>query len=104
MSCGDEQVSITVKQDGWSRCSSCGGDGEKDCPNLHTNPWTTEFGSYAYVWVNGQHVLRRMYTSWTGWMGAPVPKVEDRICSDCGGDGHVECSKCDGTGKIKKSY
>lgn len=104
VSCGDEQVSITVKQDGWSRCSSCGGDGEKDCPNLYTNPWTTEFGSYAYGWVNGQHVLRRMYTSWTGWMGAPVPQVEDRICSDCGGDGHVECSKCDGTGKIKKSY
>ena len=104
VSCGDEQVSITVKQDGWSRCSSCGGDGEKDCPNLYTNPWTTEFGSYAYGWVNGQHVLRRMYTSWTGWMGAPVPQVEDRICSDCGGDGHVKCSKCDGTGKIKKSY
>lgn len=66
VSCGDEQVSITVKQDGWSRCSSCGGDGEKDCPNLYKNPWTTEFGSYTYGWVNGQHVLRRMYTSWTG--------------------------------------
>lgn len=104
VSCGDEQVSITVKQDGWSKCRRCGGDGEKDCPNLYTNPWTTEFGSYAYGWVNGQHVLRRMYTSWTGWMGAPVPQVEDRICSDCGGDGHVECSKCDGTGKIKISY
>ena len=104
VSCGDEQVSITVKQDGWSKCSSCGGDGEKDCPNLYKNPWTTEFGSYAYGWVNGQHVLRRMYTSWTGWMGAPVPQVEDRICSDCGGDGRIECSKCDGTGKIKKSY
>ena len=104
VSCGDEQVSITVKQDGWISCSSCGGDGKKDCPNLYKNPWMTEFGSYAYGWVNGQHVLRRVYTSLTGWMGAPVPQVEDRICSDCGGDGHVECSICDGTGKIKKSY
>lgn len=102
--CGNEQISISVKQDGWSNCSSCGGDGERDCPNLYRNPWTTEFGSYAYGWVNGQHVLRRMYTSWTGWMGAPVPQVEDSICSDCGGDGHVKCSKCNGTGKIKKSY
>lgn len=104
VSCGDEQVSITVKQDGWSKCSSCGGDGKNACPNSYKNPWTTEFGSYAYGWVNGQHVLRRMYTSWTGWMGAPVQQVEDRICSDCGGDGNIECSKCGGNGKIKKSY
>ena len=104
VSCGDEQVSIIVKQDGWSRCSSCGGDGEKSCPNIYKYPWTNEFGSYSYAWVNGQHVLRRMYTSWTGWMGAPVPQVEDRICSDCGGDGHIECSVCDGKGKYKVSY
>ena len=104
VSCGDEQVSIIVKQDGWSRCSSCGGDGEKSCPNIYKYPWTNEFGSYSYAWVNGQHVLRRMYTSWTGWMGAPVPQVEDRICSDCGGDGHIECSVCDGKGKYEVSY
>ena len=104
VSCGDEQISITVKQDGWSKCTSCGGDGEKPCPNTYVYPWTNETGTYGYTWVNGRHVLQRMYTSWTGWMGAPVPQVENRSCSACGGSGVVECSTCKGTGKIKKSY
>lgn len=104
VNCGDEQVSITVGQDGWVDCSNCGGDGDVNCPNLYAYPWANELGYFFYCWVDGQHVLRRSYTSWTGWMGAPVPQVEDRICSDCGGDGRVECSECGGNGKIKKSY
>lgn len=102
VSCGDEQVSIMVKQDGWSKCSSCGGDGKKSCPNLYKSPWTTEFGTYMYTWSNGRHVVRRGYTEWTPW--GPMPQISESECSSCDGEGHYECSKCDGTGKIKKSY
>lgn len=100
--CGNEQISINVKQKGWKKCNTCGGNGTYACPMLNTTPWTTQFGSYMYTWENGRHVLRRGYTSWTAW--GPVPKVEDTICSYCDGKGHIDCEECKGKGKIKTSY
>lgn len=104
VSCGNEKLSIKVTQNGWTSCGECGGDGKKECSNLYVNPWNTEFGSYAYGWVNGNHVLRRVYTSWTGWMGAPELKTQVKTCEICDGKGYVKCSMCDGTGKIEESY
>ena len=102
--CGNEKLSIKVTQNGWTSCGKCGGDGKKECSNLYVNPWNTEFGSYAYGWVNGNHVLRRVYTSWTGWMGAPELKTQVKTCEICDGKGYVKCSTCDGIGKIEESY
>lgn len=102
VSCGNEQISVTVKQDGWSKCRRCGGDGVTACPNLYTNPWSNSFGTYMYTWSNGRHVIRRGYTEWTPW--GPMPQVSESECSSCDGDGHNECSTCDGEGKIIESY
>lgn len=103
VSCGDEQLSITVKQDGWEICRRCGGSKELDCPNLYIQPWMTEFGHYIYMWDNGRHILRRAYTEWHQY-APPEPKIDDSDCSVCEGDGKIECPNCEGRGKIKKTY
>lgn len=98
--CGTEETSITVRQDGWETCPKCNGKGERDCPNYYKS-WSTEFGAYSYIWVNNTHTLRRLYTVWQ--YGMPVPACDDKTCEACGGDGRIECSKCNGYGKIVKT-
>ena len=100
--CGDSQLVITAKQAGWKKCSRCDGTGEIDCPNA--GQWANGLEMWMYGWVNGRHVLRHVYSTYTGWMGAPVPQYDDSICSKCDGDGTIECTACDGKGKIKESY
>ena len=51
VSCGDEQVSITVKQDGWSKCRRCGGEGEISCPK--NGQMNLPYWSFQYE--NGTH-------------------------------------------------
>ena len=100
VSCGGRSDEILVTQDGWTKCSNCGGDGYVNCPK--SGYWVNQFGGWMYMWDNGRHILRHTYTSWAS--GIPVPAKEDSECSECGGDGQVRCGKCNGSGKIKKSF
>ena len=86
--CGDEQISITVKQDGWTTCWNCGGHGRFQCqyPGL----WGA--GGYHYV----QDFVINNYTG----MGSYVYKP----CPNCGGYGTIKCSQCNGEGRIKDTY
>lgn len=86
--CGDEQISITVKQDGWTTCWNCGGHGRFQC----SYPGLWGAGGYHYV----QEFVMNYYTGMGNYVYNP--------CPNCGGSGTIKCSKCDGTGKIKKSY
>lgn len=86
--CGDEQISITVKQDGWTTCWNCGGHGRFQCqyPGL----WGA--GGYHYV----QDFVINNYTGMGSYVYNP--------CPNCGGSGTIKCSQCDGTGRKKSVY
>lgn len=86
--CGDEQISITVKQDGWTTCWNCGGHGRFQCqyPGL----WGA--GGYHYV----QNFVINNYTGMGSYVYNP--------CPNCGGFGTIKCSQCDGTGRKKSTY
>lgn len=86
--CGDEQISITVKQDGWTTCWNCGGHGRFQCqyPGL----WGA--GGYHYV----QNFVINNYTGMGSYVYNP--------CPNCGGSGTIKCSQCDGTGRKKSTY
>lgn len=86
--CGDEQISITVKQDGWTTCWNCGGHGRFQCqyPGL----WGA--GGYHYV----QDFVINSYTGMGSYVYNPCPY--------CGGSGTIKCSQCDGTGRKKSTY
>lgn len=90
--CGGEHLSITVKQDGWESCSSCNGSGYVDC----YGGWITMYGGRV-------HTQQRMTYNWDAW-GNMYPYWVTDNCSVCGGDGRIECSRCHGKGKFKKSY
>lgn len=90
--CGGEHLSITVKQDGWETCSRCDGSGYVDC----NGGWITMYGGRI-------HTQQRMVYNWDAW-GNMYPYVVTDKCSACGGDGQIECSRCHGKGKTKKSY
>lgn len=96
VSCGDEQVSIIVKQDGWSKCRRCGGDGELDCPNNGRG----NFPQWEFQYKNGIHY----YVEWPMAMGIAAHMKRYERCKACGGSGHIECPDCDGEGKSYKSY
>lgn len=96
VSCGDEQVSITVKQDGWSKCRRCGGDGELDCPNNGRG----NFPQWVFQYENGIHY----YIEWPMAMGIAAHMKRYERCKTCGGSGYIECPDCDGEGKSYKSY
>ena len=96
VSCGDEQVSITVKQDGWSKCRRCGGDGELDCPNNGRG----NFPQWEFQYKNGIHY----YVEWPMAMGIAAHMKRYERCKACGGSGYIECPDCDGEGKSYKSY
>ena len=76
--CGDEQFSITVKQDGWTYCWTCRGRGKIQCQ---------AFG----FWPNGYHYVQ-------DYRGYYFP------CPDCGGSGTVDCFNCGGRGRIESTY
>lgn len=86
--CGDEQISITVKQDGWTTCWNCGGHGRFQCqyPGL----WGA--GGYHYV----QDFVINNYTGMGSYVYNP--------CPNCGGSGTIKCSQCNGTGRKKSTY
>lgn len=86
--CGDEQISIAVKQDGWTTCWNCGGHGRFQCqyPGL----WGA--GGYHYV----QDFVINSYTGMGSYVYNP--------CPNCGGSGTIKCSQCDGTGRKKSTY
>lgn len=98
--CGEEQISIKVGQDGWIKCKSCGGDGSKFCQGKRMKE--ADGGVSLIIYENGEHILRRVYTSWVG--GKPFLQQEDSACPYCGGDGKTECSECTGVGKIMVKY
>ena len=86
--CGDEQCTITVKQDGWTTCWNCGGHGRLQCqyPGL----WGA--GGYHYV----QDFVINYYTGMGSYVYNP--------CPNCGGSGTIKCLQCDGTGRKKSTY
>ncbi len=96
VSCGDEQVSIKVKQDGWTICKRCGGDGEISCPK--NGQMNLPYWSFQYD--NGTHY----YVEWPMAMGMAAHMKRYERCKTCGGSGHIECPDCDGEGKSYKSY
>lgn len=96
VSCGDEQVSITVKQDGWSKCRRCGGEGEISCPQ--NGQMNLPYWSFQYE--NGTHY----YVEWPMAIGMAAHMKRYERCNTCGGSGHIECPDCDGEGKSYKSY
>lgn len=96
VSCGDEQVSITVKQDGWSKCRRCGGDGEISCPK--NGQMNLPYWSFQYE--NGTHY----YVEWPMAIGMAAHMKRYERCNTCGGSGYIECPDCDGEGKSYKSY
>lgn len=96
VSCGDEQVSITVKQDGWSKCRRCSGEGEISCPQ--NGQMNLPYWSFKYE--NGTHY----YVEWPMAIGMAAHMKRYKRCNTCGGSGHIECPDCDGEGKSYKSY
>lgn len=96
VSCGDEQVSITVKQDGWSKCRRCGGEGKISCPK--NGQMNLPYWSFQYE--NGTHY----YVEWPMAIGMAAQMKRYERCNTCGGSGHIECPDCDGEGKSYKSY
>lgn len=96
VSCGDEQISITVKQDGWSKCRRCGGEGEISCPK--NGQMNLPYWSFQYE--NGTHY----YVEWPMAIGMAAHMKRYERCNTCGGSGHIECPDCDGEGKSYKSY
>lgn len=94
ISCGNKSVTITVKQNGTKDCPSCHGHGKRSCTN--DGFWSNQFGFYQYGYVNGRHVLRRIYQYPDPWTGFPQVTYEDQDCNLCGGTGEIECKRCDG--------
>ena len=86
--CGNEQISITVKQDGWTTCWYCGGHGRFQCQY----PALWGAGGYHYV----QDFVINTYTGMGNYVNRP--------CPSCGGSGTIKCSECNGTGRIKSTY
>ena len=86
--CGDEQISITVKQDGWTTCWNCGGHGRFKC-------------QYPGLWgAGGYHYVHDFVINNYACKGHYVPNP----CPNCGGHGTIKCSQCDGTGRKKSTY
>lgn len=77
--CGNSTCYITVKQDGYKSCRSCGGNGQTACTN---------WGAYTNVFL--WHVVNNGFG--------------EIYCPTCGGSGRVQCSKCGGKGKAVYSY
>lgn len=86
--CGNKDISISVKQDGWEKCSKCGGDHKVSCPN------DGKYGSdnlctwwYEYRWEYGQLRHMKVGTYWhTGQALFPI------YCEKCHGFGEISCS------------
>lgn len=89
--CGGEHLQITVKQDGWESCSSCNGKGYTDC----YGGWINMYGR--------THTQQRMTYNWDAWGNMYPSWVTDK-CPLCDGSGQIECSRCRGKKKLKKSY
>ena len=115
--CGGERTSITIKQDGWETCSSCGGRGETSC-SYCTNGYRTcthcnngyatctnsnytgifdDFGNYGH----GKSTPIYSYDPFTGWQ--IITGYRKEACSTCGGSFKVQCSYCRGSGRISCS-
>ena len=97
VTCGNEEVSITIKQDGWAECSSCDGNGQVGCNNYQASWRYYPFynANYHQVYqVTGQYYSYGAWFPQYGWVNCPT----------CGGDGKIKCTRCDGRGKIRKSY
>lgn len=97
ITCGHEEISITVKQDGWTECSNCGGNGHVNCNN-----YQAQWRYYPYYNSNYHQVYQvtGQYYSFGTWL----PRYEWINCPTCGGDGKIDCSRCGTKGKIQKSY
>lgn len=97
VTCGHEELTITVKQDGWTDCTRCNGNGEVNCTNYQAQP--RYYPAYGTTWHQVYGEIGG-YWSYGVWM----PQYGWVNCSTCGGDGKIRCPKCDGKGKIPKSY
>lgn len=91
--CGNESLSIAVKQDGWIECRNCKGNGYIKCYG----------GAWDYTLGKVVHSTMRCISNWNPYSGWTYEWVTDN-CPICGGDGELECSNCEGKGKIKESY
>lgn len=119
VTCGNEEVSITIKQDGWAECSSCVGEGETRCNHCSNGYTACTNSNYMGVFDNlgqyghGRNITLYSYDTFTGMQFPSGSRLEvcptcngsfKVKCSYCGGDGKRTCSRCKGSGRIKKSY
>lgn len=92
--CGNSTCTITVKQDGYKDCSSCGGDGK--CHSVFTGPW----GNHS--WPETEYVGMQYRYEMGMWGKWPTYETVTKYCPFCRGS--RKCPTCDGKGKRIVSY
>ena len=97
VSCGKEELTISIEQDGWEECSNCDGNGQVNCTNYQAQMRYYPFYGSTYHQV---YQLTGQYYSF----GVCFPQYNWVNCPTCGGDGMIKCSRCNGNGKVRKSY
>lgn len=84
--CGNESCRIDVRQSGWTDCYFCRGRGKVQC-------------GYPAMWMNGLHCVQEFVMNY--YTGGGYYTYNP--CPNCGGSGGVNCSHCNGNGKIKSN-
>ena len=93
VTCGNEELNISIEQDGWSDCTNCKGKGYTPCPG---GAWDSTTGTI----VHSRPKLISNFNPYTGWSH----KWTTDNCPTCGGNGKIKCRTCNGKGKIYDSY
>ena len=103
--CGNKDISISVKQDGWEKCRECGGDHKVSCTTdaeAKWNQYTETLSKHAYDYHNGQWGHWHIVYDYRDFK--IEPKTYHYPCKQCGGSGEIPCtnSKCK-DGLVKKT-
>lgn len=93
VTCGNEELNISIEQDGWRDCTNCKGKGYTPCPG---GAWDSTTGTI----VHSRPKLISNFNPYTGWSH----KWTTDNCPTCGGNGKIKCRTCNGKGKIYDSY
>ena len=96
VNCGNEKLTINVKQAGWVECSRCNGNGQIGCTNYSAR-WN--YNTFAPHPLHQIYKMTGQYYSFGAWF----PQYSWVNCPTCDGDGKIECPQCKGKGKVQKS-